>query len=206
MAPLERLSDAQRRVLEELGLDVLSVEGAERAHPLVDVQRATQVVERRREAAEAAAVGEYLRGARGGWLVVDGSLQGVQPAPPGRTNVLGVVKSHETQFLKGRDLEVALTLPCGCRTSVFARRRGGAGSAYTWYLRLWPWDGHDVLYGLVRLERPADDAVVEEADAVSRWMLAERAPVSAPDARWDRLLYPIHAVEAYLRAQAGGWW
>ncbi len=33
-----------------------------------------------------------------------------------------------------------------------------------------------------------------------RWLLAERAPLSTPDHRWDRLLYGIHSVEAYLRA------
>jgi len=32
--------------------------------------------------------------------------------------------------------------------------------------------------------------------------LRERAPVSTPDARWDRLLYPIHDVETYLRSRA----
>jgi hypothetical protein len=57
----------------------------------------------------------------------------------------------------------------------------------------------------VRLERPAADGVVEEATAVSRWLLAERAPIAAPDERWDRLLYPIRQVEEYLRARAGGW-
>jgi len=38
---------------------------------------------------------------------------------------------------------------------------------------------------------------------VSRWILAERAPLATPDGRWDRLLYPIHEVETFLRARAG---
>ncbi|HSE67337.1 MAG TPA: hypothetical protein VLB12_10130 [Gemmatimonadales bacterium] len=37
-------------------------------------------------------------------------------------------------------------------------------------------------------------------DELSRWILAERAPVSTPDSRWDRLLYGIRAVEEYLRS------
>jgi hypothetical protein len=35
---------------------------------------------------------------------------------------------------------------------------------------------------------------------LSRRLLAERAPLSTPDQRWDRLLYGIHSVETYLRA------
>jgi hypothetical protein len=39
-------------------------------------------------------------------------------------------------------------------------------------------------------------------DAISRWILAERAPISAPDQRWDRLLYGVYSVEQYLKAKA----
>src|SRR5204862_455257 len=44
-------------------------------------------------------------------------------------------------------------------------------------------------------------ATLARAAAVSAWLLRERAPVSTPDARWDRLLYPIHDVETYLRSR-----
>jgi hypothetical protein len=37
---------------------------------------------------------------------------------------------------------------------------------------------------------------------LSRRLVAERAPLSTPDHRWDRLLYGIHSVESYLRAGA----
>jgi hypothetical protein len=40
---------------------------------------------------------------------------------------------------------------------------------------------------------------------LSGWLMSERTPLSCPDERWDRLLYPIHAVEERLRAQAGSW-
>jgi hypothetical protein len=39
------------------------------------------------------------------------------------------------------------------------------------------------------------------ANEISRWVLAERAPVSAPDRRWDRLLYGIYSVEQYLKSR-----
>jgi len=37
---------------------------------------------------------------------------------------------------------------------------------------------------------------------VSAWLVDERAPLATPDRRWDRLLYPIHDVETYLRVRA----
>ena len=129
----------------------------------------------------------------------------IGPALDSAPTVLGLVKSHETQFLEGADLEAALTLPEGHRTSVFQPSTGGRSAVFSWYLRLWPWDQQDLLHGLVRVERPPDERSVSEATAVSRWLLAERAPLSAPDGRWDRLIYPIQQVETYLRAQAGGW-
>ena len=42
---------------------------------------------------------------------------------------------------------------------------------------------------------------VEAALAARRWLLAERAPLSRPDPRWDRLLYGVAAVERHLRAR-----
>jgi hypothetical protein len=54
------------------------------------------------------------------------------------------------------------------------------------------------LYGLVRIEARAAPATPVEATARSAWLLEERAPAATRDARWDRLLYPIHDVERYL--------
>jgi hypothetical protein len=55
---------------------------------------------------------------------------------------------------------------------------------------------------LVRVEvAPANEAT-ELVATISRWILAERAPVSAPDQRWDRLLYGVASVEQYLKAKA----
>jgi hypothetical protein len=39
-------------------------------------------------------------------------------------------------------------------------------------------------------------------DSISRWVLAERAPVCAEQG-WDRLLYGIHSVGQYLKAVRG---
>jgi hypothetical protein len=170
------------------------------------VQLAAAVVERRRETLEHRLSVERLETAPGEWLVVDGSITDLVGPTVDRPGLVGLAKSHDTQFLDGTDLEVALTLPVGHRTTVFARRGSGQKTVYTWYLRMWPWEEHDLLYGLVRIERPPTDQTVAEASTVSRWMLAERAPLAAPDERWDRLIYPIRQVETYLQSRVGGWW
>lgn len=207
VVPLSRLSAEQRAALRAVTLTLYDSSDGERSHPIVDVQLAATLVERRREALERRLATAYLEDEPGEWLVVDGSLAALVGEERLDTRgLLGLIKSHDTQFLDGPDLEVALTLPAGHRTSVFARAVGERERVYTWYLRLWPWEEHDLLYGLVRIERAPTDQAVAEASAVSRWLLAERAPLAAPDERWDRLIYPVRQVEAYLQSHMGGWW
>jgi hypothetical protein len=204
VAPLSHLSGDERRALEGLGLPVRESAAEPRAHPLLDVQKAVEEVERARERLEHSVARTFTSAMPSGWLVVDGAVTGLASLSE---RVVGVVKSHETQFLEGADLRVALTLPHGHRTSVFGRTTAGRGShAHTWYLRLWPRDEQDLLHGLVRVERGVEAGTTTgDADSLSGWLLAERTPLSSPDGRWDRLLYPIHMVENFLRARAGGW-
>jgi hypothetical protein len=208
VAPLEHLPPRVVDRLTQFPMSVYDCRGAERPHPLLDVQRAVGMVEDRRRAIEVEIIEAHRRECRGDYLVVDGSLRGLGAGGAegaGGATLLGVIKSHETQFLRGADLEAALTLREGYRTTVFRRLAEGGAPMYSWYLRLWDWNERDILYGLIRLERFPGREVVDEVDRTSRWLLAERAPLSAPDARWDRLLYPVHAVEEFLKAKAGGW-
>lgn len=205
VVPLARLAGEQRSALESSGFRLYDVAEPSRPHPILDVQRAAGILERRRERAERRATERYLDAAGDAWLVVDGAITGLGDWYGRHPRLLGVVKSHQTQFVSDTDLQVVLGLPEGHRSSVFARGAGGRGRVYSWYLRLWSWEERDVLHGLVRLERPPTDAAVSEATAVSRWLLAERAPLPGTDGRWDRLLYPIQQVETLLRAQAGTW-
>jgi hypothetical protein len=148
-------------------------------------------------------VGERFLADLGGneWLVQDGLLsESARLAEHPR--VLGVIKSHGAQYFEGPELETALRLPAGSRTSVFRPRGRARHEVYSWYLRLWPWEGNDLLYGLLRVECRAHPDSVAQASRVAGWLLAERASLAAPDARWDRLLYPIHDVETYLNAHA----
>ncbi|UCG87071.1 MAG: hypothetical protein JSW71_00550 [Gemmatimonadota bacterium] len=201
---VQRLSDCQARVLEETGLPLYDTGETEREHPILEVHMAAQLVEARREAVELSAARRYLKTRREGWLVLDGSIAPYVDEDDS-PRVLGLVKSHETQFLAGSDLRTALTLAARHRTSVFARRIGEQKEVHSWYLRLWPWEGRDLLFGLVRLERSPSAEAGVEASEISSWMLSERSPLSAPDGRWDRLVYPVRQVESYLRAQIGDW-
>src|SRR5690606_5557793 len=117
--------------------------------------------------------------------------------------MLGVVKSHATLPFEGEALERYLRLPPGSRSSIFAPA-GTVAPVHAWALRLWPWEGRDLLHGLVRIEVAPAAGTAATADLLSRHLMAERVPLSAPDPRWDRLLYGIHAVEQYLRARPAG--
>lgn len=205
VASLDRLPLGVVANLHETGFTVCDCGVGDREHPILDVQLAVQTVEERRRAAERRVATAFRRECPDEWLLVDGSLRAYGKAVRG-SRTLGVIKSHETQFFAGRDLETALTLPEAHRTTVFRRTQDSDHGIFSWYVRLWDWVGQDILFGLLRLEREEGEHVVEEVDDVCRWILAERAPIAAPDGRWDRLLYPVREVETYLRARAGSWW
>lgn len=167
-------------------------------HPIRDLDAAVAEVDDARGRLEVAA-GDQFRRRSDGWLIVDGSLA-QSPVWAGDARMLGVAKSHSTLPFEGKNLETYLRLPEGHRSSVFQPASRRVAPVYAWGLRLWDWTGRDLLFGLVRVEAAPTAETLDRADEFSRWLLAERAPISAPDARWDRLLYGIHSVEAYLRA------
>ena len=166
------------------------------AHPLRDLELARRLVDRIRGNLELS-VYDRFRAAHDEWILVDGSLAG-SPALAADRRAVGLSKSHATLPFEGQDLERYLRLPAGCRSSMF-QPAGERAPVVAWGLRLWPFEGRDLLHGFVRLEMSPSAASSDHADEVSRWVLAERTPVSA-DARWDRLLYGIHSVEQYLKA------
>jgi hypothetical protein len=206
IAPLAGMAPERRRALTEHCPDVVDIALEENAHgaqPGRVLEVACRAVDAARQALERELAERCLAGLGDAeWLVVDGLLS-VSGKLAGHPRTLGVIKSHGAQFFTGVDLERALTVPAAHRTSVFRARGGHARNAvYSWYLRLWPWEGNDLLYGLLRIEARAEAATIAAATATSGWLFAERAPLATPDARWDRLLYPIHDVESYLKARA----
>ena len=200
---LASLAAPVRRALETCGVDVVEFAAEAAGQPARAIQAARRELERTRLALERELAERCLAGlGPDEWLVVDGVLSD-SVALSAHPRAVGVIKSHGAQYFEGAELERALTLWAGHRTSVFEpRSRGARRAIYSWYLRFWPWEGNDLLYGLVRVEARAHADTLARASAMSAWLLRERSPLSTPDARWDRLLYPIHDVETYLRSRA----
>ena len=181
-------------------LEPIPLSDSDPVHPLRDFLSAGEALDQARSALEIE-VGRRYRTRSNGWLVIDGTLA-VSKNWAEDPQMVAISKSHSILPFEGADLEQYLRLPCGHRSSVFAPATRSLAPVRAWGLRLWPWDGKDLLYGLVRVEVAPCNASTEKADAISRWIMADRAPVSAPDRRWDRLLYGMYSVEQYLKANA----
>jgi hypothetical protein len=199
----QRLVIARPAVLAELdgalpGHEAIPLPDDDPVHPVHDFQLARREVDRARGHLEID-IGLRYRASAPDWLIVDGSLA-ESPQWAADPRMIGVSKSHATLPFAEEELEQYLRLAAGHRSPVFAPAGREVAPVYSWALRLWPWEGKDLLHGLIRIEAAAVPETVAEADRLSRWLLAERAPVSTPDPRWDRLLYGIRAVEEYLRA------
>lgn len=182
------------------GLETIPLPDTEPGHPLRDLLNAGEAVDQARGALEIV-VGNQYRQRCSGWLVVDGALS-VSPHWAADPGMVSISKSHSILPFADSDLEQYLRLPCGHRSSVYAPASRSLAPVRAWGLRLWPWEGKDLLYGLVRVEVAPENGSTEQANAISRWIMADRAPVSAPDRRWDRLLYGMYSIEQYLKARA----
>jgi hypothetical protein len=200
------LAIARPRALEAAGdaldgLTAVALPEDEPPHPVRDLTLAGRALDRARGQLELN-VGRQFRRVSGVWLVVDGALS---ESPDWATDqrTVGVSKSHSALPFDGADLERYLRLPKGHRTSVFAPESRSVAPVLAWALRLWDWEARDLFHGLVRVEVAPANGDPAVADQLSRRLIAERAPLSTPDPRWDRLLYGIHSVEQYLHARQG---
>ncbi|MBX3147413.1 MAG: hypothetical protein KF785_11665 [Gemmatimonadales bacterium] len=184
--------------LPDFGRVELDLDGP--VHPLEELEKAHRAVDDYRSALEWRVAAQFRRDDPS-WLVVDGVLPhfdrlGSDP------RVIGVSKSHATlPFDDPETSHLYLSLPQGHRTSVFRPATPHAAPVDSWALRLWAHEGKDLFHGLVRIEVAARTERAEHAERVSGWLLAERAPIARPDARWDRLLYGVAQVERHLRAR-----
>jgi hypothetical protein len=146
------------------------------------------------------AVGEGFRARSNAWLIVDGSLAESRAFREGRPDARGLEESRHAPLRRAgpRDLPSTgagpshLGVPAIVAPVCAGVCLGDSGSG--------PGKGVTCCFGLVRVESAPTRTPLDRADEFSRWILAERAPVSAPDARWDRLLYGIHNVEDFLAA------
>jgi hypothetical protein len=170
------------------------------AHPVRDLAQAARALDRARGGLELE-VAERYRAMSPEWLIVDGALS-ESPAWSLDQRMLGISKSHSTLPFDGAELHHYLRLPFGHRSSIYSPETRSMAPIHAWALRLWPWEGRDLFYGLVKVEVAPANGTPEMADLLSRRLLAERAPLSTPDTRWDRLLYGVHSVGQYLRSRA----
>ncbi|MBI3567863.1 MAG: hypothetical protein HY084_06665 [Gemmatimonadetes bacterium] len=191
------LVDANIPVIDTLDGD--AAHGAR--HPAELLAVARTAVQRRRELLETGLAESWV--AHGdGPLYVDGGIASSGTASRSDAAV-GIVKSHRTLYAAGDALGVVLALGEGERTSAFEIRSPRRTVVASWYLRLRGAAGMDPFFGLVRVEVARASFVPARADEVSRWVLAERAPVSLPDKRWSTMAYGIRNCEEYLRAITG---
>jgi len=190
--------DAGGMVLEQL--ERIELPDTEPPHPIRELAQAGAALDDARGSLEVA-VGVAYRNESRGWLVVDGSLA-ESPVWAADARMVGVAKSHASLPFDGANLEAYLRLPQGHRSPIFAPASRRLAPVRAWAVRLWPWEGKDLLHGLIRVEVAPINGTPGMADRISRWLLAERAPISAPDPRWDRMLYGIRSVEEFLKATA----
>lgn len=131
-------------------------------------------------------------------VVVDGPVRGHQELP----RVIGVVKTHRSDYLAAERAAVVPRLAAGERTPVF--RIVGSWERYTWYLRL-PCPPGAPWAGVVRVECAGSltrDAAVRTA-AVTQRVLPRFASVAYKDSRAPQNLYPIGGLERELRRRLG---
>ncbi len=139
------------------------------------------------------------------WIAVDGQLRDIRES---NRRVIGLIKSVARPEFVGKDVGMLLDLEPGMRTTSFVPdwqlRRDPSEQRTSWYLRVWPPQrGADALGSLMRVEAPRDTEP-DMVDEISRWILAERAPLAKPDPRWPAMIYPIHYVEKILKPLVQG--
>lgn len=167
-------------------------------HPAALLERALTCLQRDRERLERNQAEAWVA-ADEGVLCADGPLPAGGPARAS-ASAIGAIKSHRTLYADGAALNVVLSLRATERSPVFAVAGSGRTPVASWYVRTRDPRGRDALWGLVRIESAVVPDVSARADVVSRWLLAENAPLALPDARWDKMTYGVRDCEAFLRA------
>ncbi len=166
-------------------------------HPAALTEAAVKAIQRDREVIETELADAWCS-VESSPLYVDGGISGsavVAVSPL----AIGIVKSHHRLYADEPGFRVLVNLAAGERTSVFRITRNDISVA-SWYVRTRSAKGRDAFFGLVRVEAALTDDISTRADEVSRWILAEGAPLALPDGRWDKMAYGIRDTEEFLRA------
>ncbi|QIN80264.1 hypothetical protein GBA65_19020 [Rubrobacter marinus] len=139
------------------------------------------------------------------WIAVDGQLRDIKES---NRRAVGLIKSVARPEFTGEEIGVLLDLEPGMRTTSFVpgwqRELPPNERRTSWYMRMWPpQSGADALGSLMRVEAQRGTSA-EEVDEISRWILAEKAPLAKPDSRWPAMIYPIQYVEKVLKPTVQG--
>jgi hypothetical protein len=203
--PARYLSASDRRALDASGAHLRDTTSGAASdaieHPLALRELARNLVRNDRESLEHTLAQEWCA-AESRPLLLDGGISAAQPIARSAC-AIGVVKSHRTLYVQADALRVTLGLEAAQRTSVFSINPEKRAPVASWYLRLRDRAGRDPMWGLVRVEVSAPagrDDIGARANEVSRWILAEAAPLALPDGRWDRMVYGVRDCEEFLRA------
>ncbi len=219
--PRNAVSQEQWQTFANTGIQLIDISNDDLPHhPLAWQRQLLDKVSGEREELEKQLVLEWNK-AEEGLLWVDGGVSGISGAVTHKLadiNTVGVIKSHNTLYYDESRVRDLLLLKAEHRTRVGYITHRLRSPVLSWYLRLSGSASGDPLHGLVRVELLLPESVHSEikaageisaqteaelselATTVSGWILAERLPLSLPDARWDRLTYGIHDCESYLRA------
>ena len=202
--PLKYLPPLADLPLGETGLTVVDTSKADAngdypsPHPQVLLDRAIRAIDQQREALEDQ-IAEAWCARNESPLFVDGGINRSAVVASSGCAV-GVIKSHRTLYVEDDALKVVLNLGVNERSSVFKVSPRARNSVLSWYLRQRSAEGHDPLWGLVRVEMSECDNPSDRADEISRWILAEKNPLALPDGRWDKMSYGVRDCEEFLRA------
>lgn len=136
-----------------------------------------------------------------GFLVYDGTIPNMKEFME-RENLIGLVKTHMTRFLKLKDESKVFAMPAGYRSWLFEIKRRGLidkrdHPIHSCYLRLRKL-GRDPLTGLVRVE--INPSIKERIDEICLSIFNERLPVQVNTRNWDRKLYPFYRCERIISA------
>lgn len=188
--PFAHIAPAELANLQKQDFQLIDTLPKQELHPLSLRDSAREAIANRRQQLESELAEQWIKAQCSGWLVIDGAIHELHP------RAIGVIKSHNTQYFPFPEQAVILGLRAGQRSSLFqpAQRQG----VCSWYLRLRENNSNDPYFGLIRIESSLKTP--EQADQISLWLMAERRPLSLPDNRWDRLIYPIRDCEQYLRS------
>lgn len=202
--PLRYLPPLAELPIEEMNWPIVDTTKADingdypSAHPQVLLDRAIRAIDQQREALEDQ-IAEAWCSRSEAPLFVDGGINRSGAVATSGCAV-GVIKSHRTLYVEDDALKIVLNLGVNERSSVFRVSPRARNSVMSWYLRQRDANGHDPLWGLVRVEMSECDDPTDRADEISRWVLAETRPLALPDGRWDKMSYGVRDCEEFLRA------